>query len=167
MRCYRRATGGSLWAALGGRMWLCCARRESGARAGEGSRPDARGCGGLERAAGAAVQRRISSAAWGRWLLRHCAPGRALGIPGESGCHFPGKLRSLIIIAYGVADMERMVAMAEECGKGFYYHGEGRGEAERREVERLRLVGPVCVARVTARFVDEAEVVRELEARLR
>ena len=32
---------------------------------------------------------------------------------------------------------------------------------------RLRSVGPVCVARLDAKFVDQAKVVRELEARLR
>ena len=34
-------------------------------------------------------------------------------------------------------------------------------------LERLREVGPVCVAGLKARFVDEADVVRELEARCR
>jgi hypothetical protein len=33
-------------------------------------------------------------------------------------------------------------------------------------MERLREVGPVCVVKLEARFVDEADVVRELEARI-
>jgi tetraacyldisaccharide 4'-kinase len=69
--------------------------------------------------------------------------------------------------AYAMVDMVRMVAMAKECGAtGFITTEKDAVKLTDAMMERLRPVGPVCVAGLTARFVDEANVVRELEARL-
>jgi len=70
--------------------------------------------------------------------------------------------------AYAMVDMVRMVAMAQECGAtGFITTEKDAVKLTDAMMERLRDVGPVCVAGLTARFVDEADVVRELEERLR
>ncbi len=70
--------------------------------------------------------------------------------------------------AYAMADAVRMVAMAKECGAtGFITTEKDAVKLTDAMLERLRKVGPVCVAGLTARFVDEADVLRELEARLR
>jgi len=70
--------------------------------------------------------------------------------------------------AYAMVDIVRMVAMAKECGAtGFITTEKDAVKLTDAMMERLREVGPVCVAGLTARFVDEADVVRELEERLR
>ena len=70
--------------------------------------------------------------------------------------------------AYAMVDIVRMVAMAKECGAtGFITTEKDAVKLTDAMMERLRDVGPVCVAGLTARFVDEADVVRELEERLR
>jgi tetraacyldisaccharide 4'-kinase len=70
--------------------------------------------------------------------------------------------------AYAMADAVRMVAMAKECGAtGFITTEKDAVKLTDAMLERLRKVGPVCVAELTARFVDEADVLRDLEARLR
>ena len=103
--------------------------------------------------------------------LAFCAIARPEGFWAmleEAGCDLAGKVAFCDHLEYGVADMERMVAMAKECGAtGFITTEKDAVKLSGAMLERLRLVGPVCVARVTARFVDEADVVRELEARLR
>jgi tetraacyldisaccharide 4'-kinase len=69
--------------------------------------------------------------------------------------------------AYAMADAVRMVAMAKGCGAtGFITTEKDAVKLTDAMLERLREVGPVCVAGLTARFVDEADVLRELEARL-
>jgi tetraacyldisaccharide 4'-kinase len=70
--------------------------------------------------------------------------------------------------AYAMVDMVRMVAMAKECGAtGFITTEKDAVKLTDSMMVQLREVGPVCVAGLTARFVDEVDVVRELEARLR
>ena len=70
--------------------------------------------------------------------------------------------------AYAMVDMVRMAAMAKECGAtGFITTEKDAVKLSGAMMERLREVGPVCVAGLTARFVDEADVVRELEERCR
>jgi tetraacyldisaccharide 4'-kinase len=70
--------------------------------------------------------------------------------------------------AYAMVDMVRMVAMAKKCGAtGFITTEKDAVKLTDAMMERLREVGPVCVAGLTARFVDEADVVREMEERLR
>ncbi len=70
--------------------------------------------------------------------------------------------------AYAMVDMVRMVAMAKKCGAtGFIATEKDAVKLTDAMMARLREVGPVCVARLTARFVDETDVARELEERLR
>jgi tetraacyldisaccharide 4'-kinase len=70
--------------------------------------------------------------------------------------------------AYAMADAVRMVAMAKQCGAtGFITTEKDAVKLTGAMLERLREVGPVCVGGLTARFVDEADVVREMEERLR
>ncbi len=143
---------------------------ERAARGNPGARADARGCGGVERAAGAAVCGCEGAGAWAR-PLAFCAIARPEGFWAmleEAGCQLAGKVAFCDHHAYGVADMERMVAMAKKCGAtGFVTTEKDAVKLSGAMLERLRLVGPVCVAGLTARFVDEADVVRELEERCR
>ena len=101
-------------------------------------------------------------------VLRDCAAGGVLGDAGGGGLRVGGESgvrRSSCVCdgRYGADGCDGKGVRRD----GIYYHGEGRGEADGAMMERLREVGPVCVAGLTARFVDEADVVRELEARLR
>ena len=103
--------------------------------------------------------------------LAFCAIARPEGLWAmleEAGCQLAGKVAFCDHHAYGVAEMERMVAMAKKCGAtGFVTTEKDAVKLSGAMLERLRLVGPVCVAGLTARFVDEADVVRELEERCR
>ena len=130
---------------------------------------------GLMRA-GAAVWivrrelRFVEGCAGGR-LLAFCAIARPEGFWAmlkDAGC----RLAEIVAFgdhhAYAMVDMVRMVAMAKECGAtGFVTTEKDAVKLTDAMMERLREVGPVCVAGLTARFVDEADVLRELEARLR
>jgi tetraacyldisaccharide 4'-kinase len=90
--------------------------------------------------------------------------------------------------AYTLADMERITTMAKECGAtGFVVtekdavklanpvagpvsdpdSGAAFHFAAGSFIERLQNVGPVCVAALEAKFVDETDVMRGLEVRLR
>jgi tetraacyldisaccharide 4'-kinase len=70
--------------------------------------------------------------------------------------------------AYSMTDMVGMVARASSCGAtGFLTTAKDAVKLNRVMLERLCEVGPFCVAGLEARFVDEAGVVRELEARCR
>jgi tetraacyldisaccharide-1-P 4'-kinase len=73
--------------------------------------------------------------------------------------------------AYSMVDMERIIAAA----RGHEATGFWTTEKDAVKVfdarsaallERLRTVGPVCVAKLETRFVDEAAVLRALEARI-
>ena len=72
---------------------------------------------------------------------------------------------------YRVTDVIRLLEKASECNATGFITTEKdevkiaellRGEM----LERLRAIGPVCVVRLEARFVDEAVVVRAVEARI-
>jgi tetraacyldisaccharide 4'-kinase len=73
--------------------------------------------------------------------------------------------------AYSMVDMERIIAVARAHGATGFWTTEkdavklfdARPAAL---LERLRTVGPVCVAKLETRFVDEAAVLRALEARI-
>ena len=70
--------------------------------------------------------------------------------------------------AYAMDDTVRMVAMARKCGAtGFVTTEKDAVKLSAAMMERMREVGPVCVAGLEARFVDETDVVRELEERTR
>lgn len=66
---------------------------------------------------------------------------------------------------YGMADMERLAKVAGQRGAtGFVTTEKDAVKLSAEMLERLRAVGPVCVVALDAKFVDEAEVVRGLEA---
>ena len=69
---------------------------------------------------------------------------------------------------YGSDDVERLAKVAGQRGAtGFLTTEKDAVKLSAGMMERLRSVGPVCVVALNAGFVDEAEVVRELEARCR
>jgi tetraacyldisaccharide 4'-kinase len=69
--------------------------------------------------------------------------------------------------AYMGGDVERLVKVAGECGaEGFVTTEKDAVKLSAEMRDRLEAVGPVHVARLDVTFVDEAEVVRELERRL-
>ena len=130
---------------------------------------------GLMRA-GAAVwivrrELRFAEGCAGGRLLAFCAIARPEGFWAmlkDAGC----RLAEIVAFgdhhAYAMVDIVRMVAMAKECGAtGFITTEKDAVKLSGAMMERLREVGSVCVAGLTARFVDEADVLRELEARLR
>jgi tetraacyldisaccharide 4'-kinase len=86
----------------------------------------------------------------------------------EAGCQLAEIVAFGDHHAYAMVDMVRLVAMAKKCGAtGFITTEKDAVKLSGAMLERLREVGPVCVAGLEARFVDEAGVVRELEARCR
>ncbi len=126
--------------------------------------------------AGAAVwsvrrELRFAEGGAGARPLAFCAIARPEGFWAmleEAGCQLAEIVAFGDHHAYAMVDMERMVAMAKKCGAtGFVTTEKDAVKLTDAMMERLREVGPVCVAGLTARFVDEADVVRELEARLR
>jgi tetraacyldisaccharide 4'-kinase len=69
---------------------------------------------------------------------------------------------------YVADDVERLAKVAGQRGAtGFLTTEKDAVKLSAGMMERLRSVGPVCVVALDAGFVDEAEVVRELEARCR
>jgi tetraacyldisaccharide 4'-kinase len=130
---------------------------------------------GLMRA-GAAVwsvrrELRFAEGGAGARPLAFCAIARPEGFWGmlkDAGCQLAEIVGFGDHHAYAMVDMVRMVAMAKESGAtGFITTEKDAVKLTDAMMERLREEGPVCVAGLTARFVDEADVLRELEARLR
>jgi len=69
---------------------------------------------------------------------------------------------------YTTADVERLRQIAAERGAtGFVTTEKDRVKLSAAMLESLRLIGPVCAVKLDAKFVDEAEVMREVEARCR
>jgi tetraacyldisaccharide 4'-kinase len=86
----------------------------------------------------------------------------------EAGCKLADKLTFADHHAYSMDDMVRMVARAKNCGaSGFLTTAKDAVKLDGAMLERLGEVGPVYLAGLQARFVDEAVVLRELEARCR
>lgn len=84
----------------------------------------------------------------------------------ESGCAMVEKVAFEDHHRYAMADVERLVAMANKHGAtGFITTEKDWVKLNGAMVDRLRTVGPVCVANLETRFVDEADVMRVLEAR--
>ena len=126
--------------------------------------------------AGAAVlsvrrELRFAEGGAGARPLAFCAIARPDGFWAmleEAGCQLAEIVAFGDHHAYAMVDMVRMVAMAKKCGAtGFVTTEKDAVKLTDAMMERLREVGPVCVVGLTARFEDEADVVRELEARLR
>jgi tetraacyldisaccharide 4'-kinase len=103
--------------------------------------------------------------------LAFCAIARAEGffvMLQEAGCKLAERVAFGDHHAYAMADMERMVVMTKECGAtGFLTTEKDAVKLTDAMLQQLRSVGPVCVVGLEARFVDEADVVRELEERVR
>jgi tetraacyldisaccharide 4'-kinase len=85
----------------------------------------------------------------------------------EAGCTVVEMLAFGDHHGYGAADVERLVKVAGECGAtGFVTTEKDAVKLTGAMLERLRAVGPVGVVGLEAKFVDEADVMRVLEARI-
>jgi len=85
-----------------------------------------------------------------------------------ASCHLAERIAFPDHHAYSMGDMVRMIEMARKCGaSGFLTTAKDAVKLNGDMLEQLHEVGPVCVAGLQVRFEDEAEVVRELEARCR
>jgi tetraacyldisaccharide 4'-kinase len=85
----------------------------------------------------------------------------------EAGCELVETVAFGDHHKYGRADMEKIAAIAKERGAtGFLTTEKDAVKLTPSMMERLGQVGAVVVVRLEATFVDEAEVVRELEARI-
>ncbi len=68
---------------------------------------------------------------------------------------------------YDAASIDRLIKVARDCeATGFLTTEKDAVKLSREMMHRLEQVGPVTVAGLDARFVDEARVVQELEARI-
>jgi tetraacyldisaccharide 4'-kinase len=111
---------------------------------------------------------RIAEGAGGR-PMAFCAIARPEGFSAMlkgAGCELAETVAFRDHHGYGRADIERIVAMATARGAtGFLTTEKDAVKLTPSMMERLGQVGAVVVVRLEATFVDEAEVVRELEAR--
>jgi tetraacyldisaccharide 4'-kinase len=114
---------------------------------------------------------RFAEGGAGERPLAFCAIARAEGFFAmlqEAGCKLVERVAFGDHHAYAMADMERMVAMARQCAAtGFLTTEKDAVKLTDAMLQRLRSVGPVSVVGLEARFVDEGDVVRELEERVR
>ena len=104
-------------------------------------------------------------------LVGFCAIARPEGFwatLAEAGCKVAERVEFGDHHVYEALDVERLVKVARGAGAtGFVTTEKDAVKLSGAMLGRLRSVGPVCVARLDAKFVDQAKVVRELEARLR
>jgi tetraacyldisaccharide 4'-kinase len=85
----------------------------------------------------------------------------------EAGCDVVEKVEFGDHHAYSVGDVDSLVERAKGCNaSGFLTTAKDHVKLSRAMMDRLREVGPVDVLKLEARFVDEAGVVRDLEARI-
>lgn len=85
----------------------------------------------------------------------------------HAGCKVVAEVAFSDHHAYSTSDVEHLVGIAKQHeGTGFLTTEKDRVKLPERLLERLRTVGPVCVVGLEAKFVDEAGVIGELEARL-
>jgi tetraacyldisaccharide 4'-kinase len=100
--------------------------------------------------------------------LGFCAIARPQGFwarLGEAGFSLAGMVDFGDHHAYTIRDMDALATKAEALGAtGFVTTEKDEVKLSGEMMERLRKVGPVCVAGLEARFVDEADVMRVLEA---
>jgi tetraacyldisaccharide 4'-kinase len=103
--------------------------------------------------------------------LAFCAIARPDGfwaMLAQAGCQFVDTVALPDHHRYGMVDMDRMVAIAtERHATGFLTTEKDAVKLSSPMLERLQSVGPVCVVSLDAKFSDESEVIRELEARCR
>jgi tetraacyldisaccharide 4'-kinase len=122
------------------------------------------------------VQRRLmlpvpaGHLACGRRPLAFCAIARPEGFWAmlkETGCCVAKKIAFPDHHVYGAADVERLVDAARACkATGFATTAKDHVKLSRAMIDRLREAGPVDVLKLEAKFVDEAAVLRDLEARI-
>lgn len=107
----------------------------------------------------------------GAGLVGFCAIARPEGfwtMLAKLGCEVVEKVEFGDHHAYVAADVERLVTVARGCGAvGFVMTEKDAVKISGAMLERLRSIGPVCVARLDAKFVDEDDVMLYLEDRLR
>lgn len=85
----------------------------------------------------------------------------------QARCDAVGKLSFADHHPYSMADMEQLVAMAKERNAtGFLTTAKDHVKLSREMIDRLREVGPLDVLKLEAKFLDEAAVIRDLEARI-
>jgi tetraacyldisaccharide 4'-kinase len=85
----------------------------------------------------------------------------------EAGCELVETVAFGDHHRYGVAEIERIATIAKERGAtGFLTTEKDAVKLKRSMRERLEQVGAVVMVRLEATFVDEAEVAREVEARI-
>ena len=84
---------------------------------------------------------------------------------GKSGCAIASTVAFSDHHIYKDIDVERLVKAAQECGAtGFLTTEKDAVKLCAAMLERLRRVGPVGIVSLDAKFVDEAEVSRQVEA---
>jgi tetraacyldisaccharide 4'-kinase len=85
----------------------------------------------------------------------------------QAGCGVVKRLSFPDHHAYSAADLDQLVEAAKVCNAtGFLTTAKDHVKLSRAMIDRLREVGPLDVLKLEAKFVDEAAVVRDLEARL-
>jgi tetraacyldisaccharide 4'-kinase len=85
----------------------------------------------------------------------------------QAGCDAVKKLSFPDHHAYSADDMDQLVDTAKNCNAtGFLTTAKDHVKLSRAMIERLRAVGPLDVLKLEAKFVDEAAVIRDLEARI-
>jgi len=103
--------------------------------------------------------------------LAFCAIARPDGfwaMLAQAGCQFVDQVALRDHHSYGMVDMDRMAAIAtERHATGFLTTEKDAVKLSSPMLERLQSVGSVCVVSLDAKFSDEPEIVRELEARCR
>jgi tetraacyldisaccharide 4'-kinase len=110
----------------------------------------------------------------GRRPVAFCGIARPEGFAAmlaEAGCGAVQMIEFGDHHAYSMVDMERIIAVAQAHGATGFWTTEKDAvklfDARSADLlERLRAVGPVCVAKLGTKFLDEATVLRALEARL-
>jgi tetraacyldisaccharide 4'-kinase len=86
----------------------------------------------------------------------------------EAGCRFVQSVGFGNHRAYGTGDVEQLLQVARAGNAtGFLTTEKDAAKLSEAMLERLRSVGPVCVVTLDAKFLDEADVMREFEARIR
>jgi tetraacyldisaccharide 4'-kinase len=124
---------------------------------GVGERPEAEASGYPQARAGGRV-------------VGFCAIARPEGFWGmlaAAGCEVVGRVAFRDHHRYGMGDVERLVRVARECGAaGFITTEKDAVKLTAAMRERLEVVGPVCVAGLDVTFLDEEDVVGDLERRL-
>jgi tetraacyldisaccharide 4'-kinase len=106
----------------------------------------------------------------GRRPVAFCAIARPEGFWAmlkDAGCEVAETVEFADHHAYSAGDVERLVERAKGCqATGFLTTAKDHVKLSRAMIDRLREVGPVDVMKLEAKFVDEAAVVRDLEARI-